>query len=104
MNLDIGNLFKEMAKSASDTLQGEAANISGEMLSILENNKASIAELIEARTAGDINEEDFQIELDREKAVLEAELLSLQIIGKSAVQKAMNAAMDTLTSAVKMAI
>lgn len=104
MNLDIGNLFKEMAATAGETLQGEAGDLSAEVLSVLDKNRESLAELVEARTNGDINEEEFNIELQREKAILEAEMISLEIISKSAVQKAMNAAMDTLMSAVKMAV
>lgn len=104
MNLDIGNLFKEMATTAGDSLQEEAGNLSAEVLSVLDQNRDSIAELVEARTNGDINEEDFNVELQREKAILEVEMISLEIVSKSAVQKAMNAAMDTLMSAVKMAV
>lgn len=104
MRLDIGNLFKEMATTAGATLQDESGNISADILSVLDKNKESIAELVVARSNGDINEEDFNIELQREKAILEAEMISLEIVSKSAVQKALNAAMDTLTNAVKMAI
>lgn len=104
MGLDINNVFKVMAKTAGESLQGEAGNIGGEVLSLLDRNKESIAELVTARCNGDITEEEFDIELQREKSILEAEMISLEIIGKSAVQKAMNAAMDTLASAVKIAI
>ena len=104
MSIDIGNLFKEMATTAGATLQEEGKNVSAEVLSVLDKNKESIAELVEARSNGDINEEEFNIELQREKQILEAEMISLEIISKSAVQKAINAAMSTLTSAVKMAI
>lgn len=104
MSLDIGNLFKEMATVAGESVATEAGNIGGEMLAVLENNKDTLAELVVARTAGEINEEDFNAELMREKVVLEAELIALEIISKSAIQKAMNVAMETLTSAVKMAL
>lgn len=102
MNLNIGDLFKEMAMSAGKTLEGESENLDDEVLAVLDRNKESITELVEARTNGDINEEDFNIELQREKAILEAEMISLEIVSRSAVQKAMNAAMDTLTNAVKI--
>lgn len=102
MNLNIGDLFKEMAMSAGKTLEGESENLDDEVLAVLDRNKESITELVEARTNGDINEEDFNIELQREKAILEAQMISLEIVSRSAVQKAMNAAMDTLTNAVKI--
>lgn len=103
MNIDISNLFKEMAEAAGETLQGEAENLSGEVLSVLDKNKESIAELVMARCNGDINKEEFDIELDREKEILESEMLSLEIVSKGSVQRAMSAAIDTLNKAINMA-
>jgi len=103
MSLDIGNVFKEMAAAAGNALQGGAGSLGGEVLSVLDKNRESLAELAAAYSSGDINEEEFDVELQREKAILEAEMLSLEIAPKSAVQKAMNAAMDTLKQAVNKA-
>jgi len=103
MNLDIGNLLKEMAATAGETLQGESKNFGEYVLAALDSNKEIIAELVAAYSKGDINEEEFNLEVQREKAILEAEMISLQLVSKSAVQKAMNAAMNTLTNAVNMA-
>ncbi|WDE04386.1 hypothetical protein SG34_024080 [Thalassomonas viridans] len=104
MSLDITNVFKQMAQSAGQSLQAEGAEFGTEISVVLENNQASIAELVEARTCGDINEEDFQLELAREKVILEAELIAQEIAGKAAVQKAVNSAMLVLTSAVSAAL
>jgi len=103
MSLDIGNVFNEMAAAACNTLQGEAGSLGGEVLSVLNMNRESLSELAAAYSCGDLTEKELDVELQREKAILEAEMLSLEIAPKSAVQKAMNAAMDTLKQAVNKA-
>ena len=104
MSFDLSSVFNDMAKSAANVLGDEAGTAGQDVLKVLQNNKDAIAELVEARTSGDINEEEFESELGRERLVLEAELISLEIMAKSAVQKAMNAAMDTLKSALMATI
>ncbi|SCY77634.1 hypothetical protein [Desulfoluna spongiiphila] len=103
MNLDMGNVFKEMAAAADNALQGEVGSLGGEILSVLNMNRESLSELAAAYSCGDITEEEFDVELQREKSILEAEMLSLEIAPKSAVQKAMNVAMDTLKQAANKA-
>ncbi|WDD98082.1 hypothetical protein [Thalassomonas actiniarum] len=104
MSIDISKVFKDMANIAGQSLQGEGVELGDEFRSALERNKASIAELVEARTFGDINQEDFDVEIAREKEVLQAELIGLEIAGKAAVQKAVNSAMNVLSSAVSAAL
>ncbi|WDE10849.1 hypothetical protein [Thalassomonas haliotis] len=104
MSIDIANVFKDMANIAGKSLQDEGIELGDEIRSALENNKASIAELVEARTCGDINQEDFDLELAREKQVLQAELIGVEIAGKAAVQKAVDSAMHILSSAVSAAL
>ena len=84
---------------------GDETGTAGQsVIRVLQNNKDSLAELIEARASGDIDQDEFESELAREKLVMEAELITLEILARSAVQKAMNAAMDTLKSALVAAI
>jgi len=70
------------------------------ILSVFESNGESIYELAVAYSHGDITEDEFTIELQREKTILETEMFSMEIVSKPAAQKAMNAAIDTLKSAV----
>ncbi len=100
MSIDIGKLFGDMAKSASTSLGEGGEAVGNEMKNILEGNKKSIAALIQAKTNKTISEETFEKELAREKSVLEAELIGLEIQAKAAIQKAVNAAMTTLKQAV----
>lgn len=100
MNINIPQMFKEMASTVGLDLQGDGEVVSENLLKVLDNNKESIAELVEARANGDINQEDFDSELAREKSILEVEMLSLEIAGKAAIQKVMSNAMEVLGKAV----
>lgn len=100
MNINIPQMFKEIASSVGLDLQEDGEVISENLLNVLENNKESIAELVEARTKGEINQEDFDSELAREKSIVEVEMLGLEIAGKVAIQKAVNDAMAELKAAV----
>ena len=104
MSIDIGALFGNMAKSAGDALGEGGEAVGKEMQAILEGNKQAISELLEAKVKGEITDEIFEQELAREKSVLEAQLIGLEIQAKAAIQKAVNAAMDTLKQTVSAAL
>ena len=100
MNLNINDLYKEMLNAALNVVGDEAQQMSGPLQQALEAQKASIEALAQAKLNGEINEDEFAAELEREKAILEVELITLEIIAKATVQKAINAAMSCLTSAL----
>ncbi|MFA8434908.1 MAG: hypothetical protein ACEPOZ_10370 [Marinifilaceae bacterium] len=102
MNMD--SLLREMAANAANTTQNGQELLREGVMNLLEQNRVTLEELMTALSEGEICEEEFSAEIEREKALLEAELLSLQIVGKPEAQKAITAAMDTLTQAVKQAI
>lgn len=104
MSIDISGLFSDMAKSAGCELKEGGEAVAAGMKTVLENNKETLTELIEALKSGDLTRSEFDTEMAREKLVLEAELIGLEIQGKAAIQKAFNAAMNTLSSAVSAAI
>jgi len=104
MSIDIGKTFIDMTKTAGQGLEKEGAAIGDNFSKVLINNKESLAELMQARVDGEINEEDFTIELEREKLIVEAEMINLEIASKAAIQKAVNGAMDVLTQAVSAAV
>lgn len=62
----------------------------------LDKQKATLQELIEARNNGDLTNEDFELEILREKQIAEAEMLTWQISAKSEVQKIVNKTFSTL--------
>ncbi|KUI97885.1 hypothetical protein [Vibrio sp. MEBiC08052] len=50
---------------------------------------------------GDLTQEEFQIEIEREKALLTAEMETLQIMAKAEVQKVVNQVFQAITSQLK---
>lgn len=89
--------------SIKQTLAKE--DLTSELSSAIEasfaKNSVSLDELIQAREAGELTPEEFQEELEREKQIQEAELLTLQVAAKAKVQKVMNAIFDALVSGLK---
>ncbi|SHG15498.1 hypothetical protein [Vibrio gazogenes] len=50
---------------------------------------------------GELTQEEFQIEIEREKALLTAEMETLKIIAKAEVQKIVNQVFQAITSQLK---
>ena len=100
MSEHINALLKNMANVAADIVGDGANEASKEALRVFENNKASLAELVEAKVNGQLSEKDFEAELSRAKVIVEIELISLEIAAKATVQNAMNAAMAVLKNAL----
>ena len=104
MGFDINTVLKDMSDAIQGILKAQVGEIKEYGKEVLENEKASLQELAEARIKGDIDDAVFEQELAREMKVIEAELLTAKIMTKVAAQKATNAAIDILTKAVKAAI
>ncbi|WP_438462910.1 hypothetical protein [Marinomonas sp. PE14-40] len=89
--------------SIKQTLAKE--DLTSELSSAIEasfaKNSVSLDELIQAREEGELTLEEFQEELEREKQIQEAELLTLQVAAKAKVQKVMDAVFDALLSGLK---
>jgi len=100
MSINITRLFKVISLVEDHNIQ----HIGDSLYQVLNNNKASIEELVQARLAGDINQEEFDIELLREQLVVEAEMITLDIASKAEVQKVINTAVSSLTSSVQAAL
>lgn len=104
MAFDIHAVLNNMKIAAVDAVKDDLENIPEYLFIILENEKDALGLLAEARLAGEITDEVFQKELEREKQVLEVEMLTISIMTKAIAQKAINAAMNTLTDAIKLAL
>lgn len=64
------------------------------------NNQNALNELIQAKKNGEISAAEFQEELEREKKIQEAELLTLEISAKAQIQKIMNKVFDVLAKGI----
>lgn len=104
MSFDIDQVLKDMAEAVSNAIEEGAGDIKSSAKEILDAEKESLKELGEARLNGEIEQDVFDREIEREKKVVEAELLTIQIMTKALAQKAVNAAIDVFVKAVKAAI
>ena len=84
--------------------KGGTAEIKAEVDRILNTEKESLRELSAARISGEIDDDIFKQEIEREKKVVEAELLTIEIMTKALAQKAINEAMDIFAKAIAAAI
>ncbi|GFR71007.1 hypothetical protein ElyMa_003801600 [Elysia marginata] len=62
----------------------------------IEKQQCSIEELLTAKKNGQLTEEEFQAELEREKLITHAEMLTWQITAKAEVQKVVNKTFQAL--------
>jgi len=104
VSFDIEQVLKEMGAAIGDTAQKGSGAIESYAQTILEKERKSLQELAEARVTGEIDEATFNQELERERLVVETELLTGEIMTKALVQKAVNAALEVFNKAVQAAI
>ena len=95
-------MFQAMVASVNDCLQKDGATLGREVFEVMKEHKASLEELAQAYTEGEITKEEFEEELDREKQLLQAELLTLKICSAAAVQNAVNTAIGCVKSTLKL--
>ena len=97
-------VLKDMLDALTNSAKDDAGDIKNFAKEILKNEKYALKTLAEAKIKGDINEEVFKRELEREKKVLEVGLLTIEIMTKKLAQDAINAAMEVFSKAVKTAL
>ncbi len=104
MSFDIESVLNEMASVISNSVKDETGDIKSYAKDILNSEKVTLKELSKARFRNEIDEEVFNQEVEREKKVIEAELLTLNIMTKVLAQKAISPAIDVFVNAVKSEI
>jgi hypothetical protein len=104
MSFNISTIIKDMKNAAVEAVKDDLDIVPPYVKKIFDNEKDALKALAEARLAGEISDKEFQRELKREKKVLEAEMLTISIISKAIAQKAINAAINVLVDAVKLAV
>lgn len=104
MSFNVNDVLSDMVDALKKTVADEAGKFNGYAEMIMAKEKSALEELVQARFAGEISEQDFHDEVEREKIVVQAELLTLQIMSKAMAQKAVNAAMEIFVKAVKLAL
>ncbi len=96
MSFNINVALGEMADAMQLSVACDAGDIQQFALKALNRQKAAFEELAIALADGDLDQDEFQDEIAREMLVVETELLAVTAMGKAMVQKAINAAINTL--------
>ena len=104
MSFDITKVLKDMTSAINDTVVEDGGDISQYAGEIISNESEALEVLASARLSGEINDEVFKREIERERIVLETELLTIEIMTSSFAQKAVNAAINVFVDAVKLAL
>lgn len=104
MSFDIGAVLGDMADAVINVVSDDSGKVDEYAKRIMENEREALEELAQARLSGEISEDEFNEEVEREKKVIEAGLLTLEIMTKAMAQKAVNFAINVFVKAVKLAI
>jgi hypothetical protein len=96
--------FEEIFSNMLSAFQSNLTEGKGETLTFCQNifaqSKANLERLSLLLADGTLSKNEFDSEIEDEKINMETQLLALQIIAKSTIQKAINSAFDVLTSAI----
>lgn len=101
MDFNIDSAIGSMGDAMQGSLGEGVGDIASFAVAALSKQKDSLAELADALRSGDINQQDFEEEMQRQMVIVETELLTVTVIGKAAIQKAINAAISALSSIAK---
>jgi hypothetical protein len=100
MVLDIDNTVQAMIESARRAAAGEWRNIQKPLKRALDDERAYLRGLAEARAAGEVDDDMLAMQLREEDRALRAQLSLVAMAERAAVDRAMSAAMDAYRTAV----
>ena len=100
MSFDISDSIGQMAGAMEQSVGKDASEFASYAVEVLSKQQEALAELAEARLEGELDQDEFEEELQREMLIVESEMLAANVIAKAAVQKAIQAAIKVLTKAV----
>lgn len=104
MSFDIDRVLTEMAGTIAGVVKDGTGDINDGVLQILNTEREVLKDLRDALLRNEIDDTIFKREIEREKKVIETELLTVQIMAKALVERAVNAAIDIFVKAVSLAI
>lgn len=97
MDINVATLLSNFPEAISAPFQHTSSQLHSRVQQIVSQHQGCLNELLNARSQGLISQAQFDIELGREKRVLEAQLITQEIIIKSALQMSIDAAFSSLS-------
>ncbi|MBQ4839333.1 MULTISPECIES: hypothetical protein [Pseudoalteromonas] len=104
MGLNIASTLQNAVSQATGELGESGGAIADGLAKIVAQKQESLTQLSNALLQGEISETEFAEEIKRESLVIEAELVSIEIAGKAAIQKAVNGFVNTLVGTITKAV
>lgn len=101
MSFDIEHGVNEMLGAMKLSIGSDYMEIEAFARQALVNQESSVKILAQALENGDLDRDEFEYEMKREMQVVEIELLATKVMGKAAIQKALQAAVTALTRFIK---
>ena len=98
MNISIESVVNQVSSQIEESPVKNL--IASALQSSIDQQKTSIEELLLAKQSGDLTETEFEVELDREKQIVEAEMLTWQITSKAEIQKVVNKTFHVLAQTI----
>ncbi len=104
MSFDLEKTLKEMLSAAKTVVADEWPAVKKDMKKVLNDEKEALKGIAEARTRGEITDDEFNEQMEDEKEALEAGLSMVKASRKATLQRAINAASNAFMNAVRAAI
>jgi len=104
MSFDIDRVLTEMAGTIAGAVNDGSGDIKDTVVQLLKSERETLKDLGDALLRNEIDDAVFHQEIEREKKVIEAELLTVQLMTKALAERAVNAAIDVFVKAVKLAV
>ncbi|MBQ4813113.1 hypothetical protein J8M20_17255 [Pseudoalteromonas luteoviolacea] len=104
MEFDVAKTLQDISGQVVGELGDAGSAFAGELGKAFAEKQQSLAELSDAYLSGELDETELKQELAREQKVIEAQLFTLEIAAKAAIQKAVNGVMDGFVSTLKGAL
>ncbi|TQF72452.1 hypothetical protein [Pseudoalteromonas luteoviolacea] len=104
MEFDIAKTLQDVSGQVMSEMGEVGSTFAGELGKAFADKEQSLIELSTAYLQGELDESELKQELEREQKVIEAQLITLEIAAKAAIQKAVNGVMNGLTATLKSAL
>ena len=104
MDLPINTIVEDMITSVSGQVSGDLGVIKNYFIQIVQEQKEALETIADGFKSGDLTVDEVKEELESEKKTFAAQLLAIQVLEKALVQKAANAAIDSVLKILAIAL
>ena len=96
----MSNLFEDMSQEFAKGMGSEVSNAAEYSKKVFLENAEMLEEIAQMYRDGDLTKEEFEEELADQRKTLETNMLAVMVIGKVALQKAMDGALSVFKKSI----